>query len=455
MRAIVTVTVTAALLAMMAGAAPAQTPAAPAAKPVRTTPVRPDGATAGRPAVQAPVDTANALAAAERTALQSDLVWAGAYNGLINGEVSERMIAAIRSWQKDHGGKPTGVLNPQERATLAADARTVQERAGWKIALDPVNGIRLGLPGRLVPVQSPGASGTRWSSAQGQIQIETWRSKDSNLTLAAVAEREKKEPAGRKIEYSAVKPDFFVLSGLQGLKKFYVRGQLRGNEVRGVTILYDQATEGIMDPVVIAMSSAFAPFGDAATAPPPRRNVEYATGLVVAPDGVILTDRAAVEACDVLEIPTLGPAEKLRDDAAHSLALLRVYGESGLTAAAFAATPSRTDVSVTGIADPQSQGGGGAVSTTSAHLGSAGGDVRLDPPPGLGFSGAAVSDSDGRLAGLALVRVPQVAGPAAAAQATLVPAEVVRGFLAAAGIAPAGDAPLARASVVRVICVRK
>jgi len=448
---------TAALLAFMTGAAPAQTSAVGTpAKPVRTTTVKPDGTTAARPAVQAPAATA--LAVAERMALQSDLVWAGAYNGLINGEVSDRMVAAIKAWQKDHGGKPTGVLNPQERATLASDAKALQDRAGWKIGLDPVNGIKLGLPGKLVPVQSAGATGTRWSSAQGQIQIETWRSKDSNLTLAAVVEREKKEPAGRKVEYSALKPEFFVLSGLQGLKKFYVRGQIRGNEVRGLTILYDQATEGTMEPVVIAMSSAFAPFGDttAAPAPPPRKKVEYATGLVVGADGIILTDRAAIEACDILVIPALGPAEKLRDDAAHGLALVRVYGASDLAAASFAATPSRTDVSVTGIADPQSQGGGGAVSTTTAHLASSGGDIRIDPPPGLGFSGAAVTDADGRVAGVALLRTAQVAGPAPAPpQASMVPAELVRGFLAAAHVAPVKDAALSKAAVVRVICVRK
>ncbi len=446
------------VLIAIVGVASAQTSALPGAKTVRTTTVKSDGTTTPRPAVQAPADTANALAVAERTALQSDLVWAGAYNGLINGEVSERMIAAIKTWQKDHGGKPTGVLNPQERATLAADAKALQDRAGWKIGLDPANGIKLGLPTKLAPVQTAGATGTRWTSAQGQIQIETWRSKDTNLTLAAVVEREKKEPAGRKVEYSAVKPDFFVLSGLQGLKKFYVRGQIKGSEVRGVTILYDQATEGTMEPVVIAMSSAFAPFGEgaAAPAPPPRKKVDYATGLVVSPEGIILTDRAVIEACDVLLIPGLGPAEKLREDAAHSLVLLRVYGASDLTAASFAATPSRPDVNVTGIADPQSQGGGSAVTATVAHLTSSGGDVRIDPPPGVGFSGAAVTDAEGRLAGVALVRAPQLAGAAPAPpQATMVPAELVRGLLTAAKIAPAKDAALSKASMVRVICVRK
>ncbi len=59
-------------------------------------------------------------------------------------------------------------------------------------------------------------------------------------------DKQKKEPADRNVAYSVLRPDFFVLSGLQGLKKFYVRAQVRGDEVRGVTILYDQAMEGIM-----------------------------------------------------------------------------------------------------------------------------------------------------------------------------------------------------------------
>ena len=39
-----------------------------------------------------------------------------------------------------------------------------------------------------------------------------------------------------------------------------------GDEARILTILYDQATEGTMEPVVIAMSSAFNPFPTGAQA---------------------------------------------------------------------------------------------------------------------------------------------------------------------------------------------
>src|SRR5664279_6487700 len=80
-------------------------------KPVTTVPIR--------PALQTPADTANAMAQAERLALQSDLAWVGQYNGAITGEVSERMVAAIKEFQKLRGGKQTGTLNPQERILLA------------------------------------------------------------------------------------------------------------------------------------------------------------------------------------------------------------------------------------------------------------------------------------------------------------------------------------------------
>ena len=75
------------------------------------------------PAVQTPADTVKAMTPAERQGLQTDLAWTGHYNGIINAEVSDRLIAAIKAFQKDHGGKQTGVLNPQERSVLTAAAR--------------------------------------------------------------------------------------------------------------------------------------------------------------------------------------------------------------------------------------------------------------------------------------------------------------------------------------------
>ena len=80
-----------------------------------------------------------------------------------------------------------------------------------------------------------------------------------------------------------LKPNSFVISGTQGLKNFVVRAEASGGEVRGITILYDQATAGIMAPVAIAMANSFEGFPDPNAAPPPgqQRAVEYGTAIVV------------------------------------------------------------------------------------------------------------------------------------------------------------------------------
>ena len=309
------------------------------------------------------------MAQAERLALQSDLAWVGQYNGAITGEVSERMVAAIKEFQKSRGAKQTGVLNPQERGILADTAKRRQENAGWKIITDAGTGVRLGIPTKLVPQQASDANGAKWTSPTGTVQIVLTRRKEANPTTAKLAEREKKE-AGRSIDYTVVKPDFFVLSGLQGLKKFYLRGTFKGDEVRILTILYDQAVENTVEPVVIAMSSAFNAFptGAQAAGPPPRKTVEYGTGIVVSDDGAIVTDRQLVDSCIAIAIAGHGNADRVAEDKERDLALLRIYGARGLKPLNLAGGGAKTAVDLTGIADPQNQGGGNAVSSVKAQV---------------------------------------------------------------------------------------
>src|SRR3954449_3227597 len=422
-------------------------------KPVQTVPIRP-------PALQTPAATADAMAQAERLSLQSDLAWVGQYNGAITGDVSARLVEAIKEYQKAKGGKPTGVLNPQERAALAETARRKQDSVGWKIVTEMTSGARLGIPSKLVPQQATDANGSKWTSPTGTVQVLLSRRKEASPTTAKLAEAEKKEPAGRKVDYTVVKPDFFVLSGLQGLKKFYMRGTSRGDEVRIMTILYDQATENTVEPVVIAMSSAFTAFPSGPQAgPPPRKTVEYGTGLVVSDDGAIVTDRLVTDSCLAITVAGYGNADRLAEDREHDLALLHIYGARGLKPFSLGSGAAKSSVDIIGIADPQSQGGATVASSLKAALASVGGgDSPLSPPPAVGFSGSPAIDGDGKFAGIALLKPTMVAGPATsvpASQAVMVSAEAVRDFLKANAVTANGTSTDAKAAVVRVICVRK
>jgi len=432
------------------------TPGIPGVKPksVATVPIRP-------PALQTPADTANAMAQGERLALQSDLAWVGEYNGGITGDVSERMVAAIKEYQKNKGGKQTGVLNPQERAVLAETARRRQESVGWKIVTDAGTGVRLGVPAKLVPQQTSDANGTKWSSPTGTTQVLLARRKEAGPTTAKLADREKKEP-GRTVDYTVVKPDFFVLSGMQGLKKFYMRGTFKGDEVRIMTILYDQAVENTVEPIVIAMSSAFNAFPAGAQGPAPRKTVEYSTGIVVTENGAIVADREATDGCQAVAVQGFGNVDRIAEDRDRGLALLRTYGARGLKPLALADGAAKASVEVVGIADPQNQGGGAAATSVKAQVTQVGtgGDLALSPAPGLGFSGAPALDDSGKFAGVALLKPVVVAAATAtnaapASQSVLVASDTVREFLKANEVTANGTSSDAKAAVVRVICVRK
>jgi Trypsin-like peptidase domain len=334
-------------------------------------------------------------------------------------------------------------IGPPSQAALAA--------AGWRIIDDLVTGARLGLPSALVPKTAPARMGSRWTSGQGQIDIETFRLHEG--ALAALFDAEKKLRR-RIVEHSTLTPDSFVMSGMQGLKRFIVRVQSSGSELRGVTILFDQAIEGVMAPIAAAMANTYQGFPDPNVAPPPglRRSVEYGTAILVSGQGHLITSAQIADGCQAITIPAFGHAERIAADKANDIALLRVYGAQGLLPAALAGdSGAGDDLTLVGIADPLAQAGGGAVTRAAAHRNAQG----LDPAPKLGFSGAAAVDPQGRFAGMVDLSSTAVAGASAVSQATLVSAEALRNFLQAQNIASASGRTPIDQSVVRVICVRK
>jgi peptidoglycan hydrolase-like protein with peptidoglycan-binding domain len=447
-----------------AAAKPANTAPAATPKPDEGAPAEQTGAVARRkPAAPAkkgktPAAVQEAYAAmpeAERLAIQSDLAWTGDYNGIVDGDFNERSVAAVKAYQKRLKDKETGILNPQERAQLAAAAKAPQESVGWRLIDDGKTGARLGLPFKLAPQAGAAQNGSRWSSAQGQIQIETFRLREASLPV--LFEQLKKTPPQRRVGYSVLKPDFFVISGMQVLKRFYVRAQAKGSEIRGITILYDQATEGIMEPVVVAMSNAFQGFPgpNAGLLPGQKRRVEYGTAIVASAAGDLLADRQLTEECQVIVVPGLGHADRVAEDKTNDLALLRVYGARNLVPAPLAGdVGSIPEATLVGIADPQTQAAGSAVTKVAARLSA----QNIEPVPQLGFSGAAAVDAQGRVIGMVELKAPVIASTGIATpQALLVPAEAIRAFLSANKVAPAATAGRGdiERSVARVICVRK
>jgi peptidoglycan hydrolase-like protein with peptidoglycan-binding domain len=464
------------VLAMVGASMPGQVLAASAnakqtneREPATTGSLPPAAAPSALPKAAAPLrNSYEAIPLTERLSIQSDLIWAGTYNSPINGEYSEQLVAAVKAFQRHNKTRQTGVLNPHERQALVALVRPMQEHVGWQMVYDASTGARIGLPMKLVPHASKAKAGSLWSSAQGQVRIETFRISGRDTTLASVFEQQKNEPVERKIAHEALRGDHFVLIGMQGLKKMHVRAYARNGEIRGITILYDQAMDGTLDPLVPPMAYTFQPFpvstATLQTIAGPRRKVEYGTGLIVSASGHIVSDLNVTDGCESVIIPGVGNAEKLAVDRAKGLALLRVYGAEDLTPLALLGEPpSGSDLTLVGIVEPQAQAGGAAISTMPVRLENIasirGTETKITQIPSAGFSGAAAIDMYGRFFGMLGMKPTVVAGSAPAAlRATLISAETIRSFMEANYVAPASGQigiEKAKASVVRVICVRK
>src|SRR5262245_53641354 len=147
MRLIAALILTCFAVPAMAQTKPAEKPAAKPAAP----------AAAAKPA---PAKTTGYEAAplAERIAIQSDLVWVGLLNSTADGGWGPLSNAAVKAYQKRKGGKETGTFTPEERETLAADAKKKQADVGWRLVTEP-SGIRLGVPSKLAPQATRGKSG--------------------------------------------------------------------------------------------------------------------------------------------------------------------------------------------------------------------------------------------------------------------------------------------------------
>ena len=170
------------------------TPAKPAAKPAAAKPAaakpKAEEAAPAKPTA-AQKSAYDAMTLAERIAIQTDLISVGDLKASPTGEWGTLSNAAAKAFQKRKGYKDTGILLPEERAALAADAKAKQDEAGWRI-VDDFSGARVSIPTKLAPQASKGKSGGHWQSSRGEVQIDVFR-EPAPATLSAVHEIMRKD----------------------------------------------------------------------------------------------------------------------------------------------------------------------------------------------------------------------------------------------------------------------
>ncbi len=75
-------------------------------------------------------DVYAAIPRADRIAIQNDLTWGGDFSGPIDGEFSERLVAAVKGYQARLKNPATGIISAEERAALAAAVAPRKQEVG-------------------------------------------------------------------------------------------------------------------------------------------------------------------------------------------------------------------------------------------------------------------------------------------------------------------------------------
>src|SRR5580692_8652667 len=294
-------------LGLLSPLASAQTPAAPSAD---------DAAMAAQKVAFM------GLPEASRKAVQEALVWLGLYVGVNDGDFGKRTRDAILAFQASLKAPADGTLSAPELKALLAAAQKAREAAGFQVVSDPKTGAKIGAPLKLLSAL-PGARLDFASNADADLGALYTRLSTATLV--------------RKIAYKAIKPEtFFVVSGQDGVVKFYTRFDKKPNAnppIRGFTFAYPASQTTYLDRIAIAIANSFEPFPESAgapaanaaapsasiPAPAPPVPQPAATALVVAP-GKALT---ALKADDCPHPTVAGkPVRIERADAATGLAML-------------------------------------------------------------------------------------------------------------------------------------
>lgn len=353
------------------------------------------------PSLEAARVAFEALPEAERKAIQEGLIWTGNYNAAADGTFGRQTLEAIVAFQRSVKEAPTGILSESGRKNLKAATQRAKSAAGFTVVKDPVAGVQIGVPAKVLPKQDTNPNGgSRWQSADLKVTLDT-RLGPPDTTLQTLYERNLAiQTPGRAVGYKLLRPDFFVISGETPTGRFYTRYASGPPGIRGFSIGYDKTLGADLDRLVVAIASSFVPFPEPAAAtaaanppqplPTPQAPRLVGTGLVIGPHEVATTAR--VDECKTIRVRGLA-AQRVEGKGPH---VLKVAEDLKAQPLAMTEGGMEDGASVLVVAFAEEDGIPRLTATSALATGSASFVAPLQP----GASGAPVLDSGGRILGI-------------------------------------------------------
>jgi peptidoglycan hydrolase-like protein with peptidoglycan-binding domain len=279
-----------------------------------------------------------ALSEADRRAVQDALIWTGDYNGVVDGAFGKRTRDSILAYQGNIKIATTGIMDAAQIATLVATADKAKAAVKFQALADDKTGIRISAPLKLLDKRSAVATGARLANADASATLDLTSVGGVDASLSALLARLTADAPGKKITLKISRPEFFVVSGEEGGRKFYSRyAKAPANWpdptlIRGFTLAYPASTSHF-DRLGVAIANSFEPFPTASVTPAASANTTPKPTPAVAPpkptlaaSGLVVAAGQALTAIDSAACPHPSidgkPAKFLREDKQSGLGLI-------------------------------------------------------------------------------------------------------------------------------------
>jgi Putative peptidoglycan binding domain len=283
----------------------------------------------------------DAMAEADRKAIQDSLVWNGHYLGVVDGVFGKRTRDAIVAYQTSVKASASGTVDAAQLAAMTSAAQKARAAVRFQTFTDDKTGVKIGAPLKILDKRvASDSGGVRLMKADGSITLDLSSISGSDAKMRMLYAALIADAPGRKITLKVDRPDFFVVSGEEAGRKFYERmakapaGWPDPSVVRGFRLVYPDAQSAELDRIGVAIADSFEPFPAASSsatasaaltapvptpAPAPSRPFFAATGFLIGPGQAL----SAIGAADCPN-PTIDgkPAKFTRDDRDAGLSLL-------------------------------------------------------------------------------------------------------------------------------------
>ena len=290
----------------------------------------------------------------ERVRIQFLLVFTGDYASQVDGTFGRLTYNALTTFQKHRDFTPNGVLDDEQMQILQRDGLDLVERVGFETYKDAVSGLQLGVPGKLFEPSTQTPRGHLWRAYDNSIELETLQVSAEETDYAALYKRLTDTSDGRTVEHKQFRNDYFVVSGRQDGRDFYLRMMKTSSDSRGFSLAWQARHAVFMDRVAVAMSNSMTFYDgtdeeklDAVTSAPGlqvlepdnssdplpkgarkdiigRKTSSSGSGYFLTSEGHIGTNAHVVGNCRSLDIPGHGTARLVKADTENDLAILQL-----------------------------------------------------------------------------------------------------------------------------------